>query len=403
LSRRKNGATNTSIIVPALLTPPRRADARLQDGEAFDPEALIKEARRRARRRRAAYTTLALVGIAAGFAGFSALGGGSSAPRSRESVGPSGRVGPAATVKDTLHLPTGGATLFAARAGSLYAVLVSPDERRSISVLRVGRGGARATSRVAFDEPEYLMDISVGPDGLYAGTAVIKRFTSQPDQLLRLDPRTLAIRARATFPASVVTTAHGTAMWASIGDGRVARLDPRTLAVLASRQVVRDDTSGEGASILSKPAVGLGSLWVLSGDARDRELVRMDPKTLAIRSRTAVPTGDGLSQAFDRAVADAGHVYLVGRAVVAVDRLGRLATRPVVVPGLQTAAIYRNALVGLTNGHSGVVLLDAHGRVLARTRVADAGGHIAVSDRDAWFLGNAGRREGLVHVQLANR
>ena len=40
---------------------------------------------------------------------------------------------------------------------------------------------------------------------------------------------------------------------------------------------------------MSKPALGLGSLWVLAGDASDLELVRMNAMSLAVRSRTRVP------------------------------------------------------------------------------------------------------------------
>ena len=60
-------------------------------------------------------------------------------------------------------------------------------------------------------------------------------------------------------------------------------------------------------------------------------------------------------------------------------------------------------MVGLTGGNSALLLLDGDGRTVARTELSDAGADLAVSGQDAWFLGNAGRGNGIVHVQLATR
>jgi hypothetical protein len=49
------------------------------------------------------------------------------------------------------------------------------------------------------------------------------------------------------------------------------------------------------------------------------------------------------------------------------------------------------------------VLLDADGRILAKTALADAGTEIAVSGQDAWFLGDAGLGNGIVHARVATR
>jgi len=283
-------------------------------------------------------------------------------------------------------------------------VLVVPAARaKSIAVVRLASDGAMTTKRVPFAQPAFLMDVSTGPDGLYGGTSVITRFTTRSDELVRIDPRTLAIRARASFPSSVAAVEQGQGMWATLGDGRVLRLDPRTLAIEASRRVLPAAATASRASTLSKPAVGLGSVWVLAGDAADLELVRMDPASLAIRSRTRVPTGGELRQTMNGVVADAGHVYLVGGAIAAVDRSGKLIGRPVLVPRLATAAIHGAGLVGLTGGEPAVVLLSSAGRILATTRLSDAGATLAVSGRDAWFEGNAGRGNGIVHVRLAAR
>jgi hypothetical protein len=129
----------------------------------------------------------------------------------------------------------------------------------------------------------------------------------------------------------------------------------------------------------------------------------MDPSTLAIRSRTRVPTRGDLSQALHEVAGDSSHVYLVGSAVVAVRADGKLTNRPVLVPGLAGAAIHGTSLVGLTAEAPGLVLLDPRGRIEARTTVADAGAQLAVSGREVWFLGNAGRGNGIVHVHVPGR
>jgi hypothetical protein len=121
--------------------------------------------------------------------------------------------------------------------------------------------------------------------------------------------------------------------------------------------------------------------------------------SLAVRSRTRVPSRGDLN----RVVADATHVYIVGSAIVAVDSQGKLIGRPVAAPGLDAAEVHGSGLVGLTGGKPALVLLDARGRIVARTRLLDAGGNLAVSGESAWFLGNAGQGNGIVHVQLAPR
>jgi hypothetical protein len=154
---------------------------------------------------------------------------------------------------------------------------------------------------------------------------------------------------------------------------------------------------------LSKPAFGLGSVWVLAGGATDLELVRLDPTSLAVRSRTPLPTGGDLAQALYYVAADSSHVYLVGGAVAEVSADGKLIGRPVLVSGLANAAVHGTGLVGLTAETPALVLLDPDGRILARTTVADAGADLAVSGQEAWFLGDAGQGNGIVHVHVATR
>jgi hypothetical protein len=73
------------------------------------------------------------------------------------------------------------------------------------------------------------------------------------------------------------------------------------------------------------------------------------------------------------------------------------------VPGLGGAEIYGSDLVGLTpDAEASLVFLDPAGEILARTDLPDAGSNLAVSGDDAWFLGNAGAGNGIVHVRLMN-
>jgi len=303
-----------------------------------------------------------------------------------------------------VRISTRGTVLFAARGRSLFALVIPPGRRRSLGVMRVDRRGVAAHRRVPFDLPGFLMDVSAGPEGFYAGTSVVRRFTSAPDELIRLDPGTLAIRARARFPSSVATIEAGPGMWAALGDGRVVRLDPRTLAIEASRRLLPASVTASEAATLSKPAVGLGSVWVLAGNERALALVRLDPTTLRVRSRTRVPTGGKMAQALDRVVADTDHVYLVGVAVASVGADGRLIERGRLVPGLANAAVHgAGGLVGIAAEPSALVLLGPDGHVRARTTVADAGADLAVSGQDAWFVGDVGHGNGIVHVRLPGR
>jgi hypothetical protein len=124
--------------------------------------------------------------------------------------------------------------------------------------------------------------------------------------------------------------------------------------------------------------------------------VRMDPTTLTVRSRTPIPRGKHVSQV----IGDSTHVYLVTRGVVSVDAAGKLGhLNP--DTNLDAAAIYRQALVGLNDAKLAVELLDSQGHVTASTTLRDLGGELAVSGNNAWFLGNAGGGNGIVHLRLA--
>lgn len=304
------------------------------------------------------------------------------------------RLPAAGSVLGTIRIPVRETSLFTARGSALFLITFPEQHATSITVERVDPTGTRRR-RLPFPLAYYLMDLSAGAHGLYAGIAVVKRFTNAPDELLRLDPVTLAIRARASFPGRVDTIEAGDRMWASIGDGCVVRLDPTTLRVLASRRLLSARSVAMQGLGLSKPAFGLGSVWAIAGGGAHTELVRMDPMTLAIRSRTRLATSAPLSEV----VADPTHVYLARRGIASVDTQGRL-VHVTADANLDAATLYRDGIVGLNDAASAIELLNAQGRVTARTPLHDLSGELAVSGDNAWFLGDAGSGNGIVHIRL---
>jgi hypothetical protein len=74
------------------------------------------------------------------------------------------------------------------------------------------------------------------------------------------------------------------------------------------------------------------------------------------------------------------------------------------LPGLQAAAIHGDGLTGLTyddgTGSSSLVLFDPDGTITAKLDLLDSGSDLTVDGDDAWFIGDAGQGEGIVHVRL---
>jgi hypothetical protein len=97
-------------------------------------------------------------------------------------------------------------------------------------------------------------------------------------------------------------------MWATIGDGHIVRLDPRTLAIEASRRPPRS-RGGRGGTDSVEAGLWPWPGLVLAGNVRKLELVPLDAETLAVRSRTRVPSGGRLAQALHDISADARHVF----------------------------------------------------------------------------------------------
>jgi hypothetical protein len=321
-----------------------------------------------------------------------ACGGTAKAPSAAQALPQAG------TVVGTLRLSPQSNALLAAYGGGLYAIVMTG--RTSQFTMMRAAGSTVTRRRIAFALSNSLMNLSAGPTGVYAGTAVIRRFHDVPDELMRIDPRTLHVVARASFGASVTTVEQGRSMWAAIGDGRIARLDPRTLKVLRMQRVLPSAAVTGGAG-LSAPAVGAGSLWVLAGSAPTLALVRMDPSTLAVRSRTALAAHGVRAGTVHEVIAQGKKVYLVGSVIVPVGANGTIGRASGEVPGLETSEVEGSTLVGLVAARPALVRLDSSGHVVRSTALRDTSAELAVGGRDAWFLGNGGRGNGIVHVRLA--
>ncbi len=317
------------------------------------------------------------------------------------------RLPQAGTFLSTLRIPFRDSVLPAASGRSLFAVVISEHRAVPVVAVRVEPDGRVARRNLRFGLARFLSDVSAGRFGLYAGTSLFRRTVppplgTAPDELIRIDPATLGIAARAYFPARVVPLAAGGQLWASVGNGRVVRLDPRTLAVVASTRQIAFSDDHVSPPYLSTPALGLGSLWVLTATSSYRlELLRLDPETLVVRSRTTLPVrsaqfGGGL-------IADRHHLYVAGDVVLPVDADGRPIGRPRLVSDpIGWFQIHGDGLVGIVSHGTGtdLVLLDSRGRVRARTALPGGGSFLTVSGGDAWFLGNAGHGNGIVHVRL---
>jgi dipeptidyl aminopeptidase/acylaminoacyl peptidase len=290
--------------------------------------------------------------------------------------------------------------------GTVYAAMwVSSEHSSQFTLVQVDPDGSRTTSVAPFDLIDYLFTIAVSPDGyVYVGTSVIKRFTEAKDELIRVDPDSGRVEAKATFDGRVAPLAHGASLWASIGDGRVVRLDRATLGEVASRRLVPLGRALSNSAVLSRPEYALGRVWVLVEDGLALDLVSLDPQSLDVLSRTPVPREGDLFQALSQVVGDDSHLYLVGGAIQPVGPNGGLLGAPVLVPGMSGATVFGDGLVGFVSQESTdtklLVELSSDGTILAGLDVPEGGSDIHVEGPDAWFAGDMGQGSGIVHVRL---
>ena len=195
-----------------------------------------------------------------------------------------------------------------------------------------------------------LSQLVVEGSSLYAGTSVIKRFTSATDEVLRIDASTLVVTARTTLPDGVVggLVPDPQNIWLVMAD-RVLRLDPVSLAVKASYVMSRAVPPPGGSSSFTSLALGPGGCGATFGDAGSMTLYRLDSKSLTVLSRTALPDPGQVSAV----VADPESVWLTGADwVQRVDPTGQLAARTP-TPGLQAAAAQGRGLVALVSESPG--------------------------------------------------
>lgn len=131
--------------------------------------------------------------------------------RSQRACGPGVRIAAtgtppaAATILGTTRIPLRDSSLYTARGTTLFLITFPEQHATTITVERIGAKGMR-WRRLPFPLAYNLMDLTASAKGLYAGTSVIKRFTNARDELLRIDPLTLNVLARAPFPARIAAT-----------------------------------------------------------------------------------------------------------------------------------------------------------------------------------------------------
>ncbi len=274
-------------------------------------------------------------------------------------------------------------SLIAADSGQLFGI-VAPSSGPVATVLRISGDGLLTRRTLEDPVAPYFSHIDATGPSLLLGTAVVRRFTTAADELLRIDEVTLAVIERRTIPGGVVgIVADEGDVWIALAD-RVLRLDPSSLETRASFAVPGAVPPPAGSKAVASIALGRGSLWVAYGDAAGGTLYRLDPTTLSVSGQTAL-SGVG---AVGTVVGDATSVWVVGDAWVRrVEATGVIAD-PIAVPGVQAVAARGMGLVALVDDGSAdeaLIQLGAQGGVEGSTRVGDAGGHLALDGPDVWL------------------
>jgi hypothetical protein len=306
-------------------------------------------------------------------------------PASRRATPPAARAvsanppgGSAAAVRLVAMFPV-QSNLMAAADGRLYAIEIRATGGTFVRVDPDGR-----ITRRSIEDPlaPYFSAVSAQGGSVFVGTAVVPRFTSAKNELLRLDASTLAVAARRRLPGGVIAIASDPrGVWVALTDERVLRLDPTSLAMRASFAVPRGAHTSSAFGSLS---LGPGGLWTTFGTARHTTADRFDPATLSLLDRIRVrETGQGI-----RVVASPASIWLVGTDFARRMEPSGVALPPVPVPALQGAAVSgTNLLVVHSAGATSEELdvLDERGDVVARSLVGDAGSVIVPSGRDVWL------------------
>jgi hypothetical protein len=216
-------------------------------------------------------------------------------------------------------------SLLAAGDGRLYGVVV-PESGSGAVVVRLDSDGTIERHALADPLAPYYSHFTDQGSWLYLSTSVIKRFASAPDELLRIDPSTLTVRARTTLPGGVDggLVSDAGSIWAALAD-RILRLDPTSLAVRASHVIPGLNPVSGGPYSTTSLALGEGGLWATVGGALSTTVYRFDPVTLTVRDQMTVPAS-GLI------VADSESVWFTGlNSVWRIDPAGGL-SEPTATP-----------------------------------------------------------------------
>jgi DNA-binding SARP family transcriptional activator/streptogramin lyase len=149
-------------------------------------------------------------------------------------------------------------------------------------------------------------------------------------QLLRVDPRTREVRAQRSLPNPQGLTVGIGSIWVTTGDERIVRIDARTLETVYARDMSR---------LAYFPVVNSGSLWVVavllvSGNVP--EIWRLDPGTLTTKAQIGFPkrfpyqlvAGSGALWTVEP---DAGFVWRIDPRGTTAKRVAKLPYHPVAV------------------------------------------------------------------------
>lgn len=208
----------------------------------------------------------------------------------------------------------------------------------------------------------------------------------------KFDPTTNKVVAHVSIPNAGMLVAGFGSLWTVTQDGDVVRVDPTSKAVVAKVSV---QGPVDWAPIL---AAGEGAVWVASADTHS--VVKIDPATNTVVSRTPVGTADSLLTA----TAAYGSVWVHENA--AADGRGmlyRLNPATAAVVGSRTTSSALGGQYGGTNiaaGGNSIWVSNANGTV---SRIASDGSRIesshplvpqaewlAIADGYVWFQSDYG-------------
>jgi len=184
------------------------------------------------------------------------------------------------------------------------------------------RGDLAIVLKIAPRTGTALGTVKIGPPGPDIGAMTMgggRIWAAAGDQLVAVDPARPAAVRRTRLPglANAISYGFGSVWVTTIGQSRhlLIRLDSRTLTIRARiRLTARTVITGEGSGPTAVVA-GLGSVWVAGFAA----LLRVDPATSRVASLLfpTSPSATGLAVARDRLW------VLGGTTVAALDRRGR--------------------------------------------------------------------------------